>query len=115
MAQDDLDIDSDGLQRRMEGALTSLKSDFASLRTGRASASMLDPIQVDAYGQMTPINQLGTINVPEPRMVVINVWDKGLIGKVEKAIRESGIGINPVSDGPLIRLPIPRAKRTAPP
>ena len=80
MAQDDLDIDSDGLQRRMEGALTSLKSDFASLRTGRASASMLDPIQVDAYGQMTPINQLGTINVPEPRMVVINVWDKGLIG-----------------------------------
>jgi ribosome recycling factor len=107
MAQDDLDIDSDGLQRRMEGALNALKGDFASLRTGRASASMLDPIQVDAYGQMTPINQLGTINVPEPRMVVINVWDKGLIGKVEKAIRESGIGINPVSDGPLIRLPIP--------
>ena len=107
MAQDDLDIDSDGLQRRMDGALNALKGDFASLRTGRASASMLDPIQVDAYGQMTPINQLGTINVPEPRMVVINVWDKGLIGKVEKAIRESGIGINPVSDGPLIRLPIP--------
>ena len=102
-----LDIDSDGLQRRMDGALNALKGDFASLRTGRASASMLDPIQVDAYGQMTPINQLGTINVPEPRMVVINVWDKGLIGKVEKAIRESGIGINPVSDGPLIRLPIP--------
>ena len=107
MAQDELDIDSDGLQRRMDGALNALKGDFASLRSGRASASMLDPIQVDAYGQMTPINQLGTINVPEPRMVVINVWDKGLIGKVEKAIRESGIGINPVSDGPLIRLPIP--------
>jgi ribosome recycling factor len=77
------------------------------LRTGRASASIVEPIQVDAYGQMTPINQLGTVNVPEPRMVVINVWDKAMIGKIEKAIRESGIGINPVTDGPLIRLPIP--------
>lgn len=107
MAQDDLEIDTDGLQRRMDGALNALKTEFASLRTGRASASMLDPIQVDAYGQMTPINQLGTINVPEPRMVVVNVWDKGMISKVEKAIRESGLGINPISDGPLIRLPIP--------
>ena len=107
MAQDDLEIDTDALQRRMDGALNALKNEFASLRTGRASASMLDPIQVDAYGQMTPINQLGTINVPEPRMVVINVWDKGMISKVEKAIRESGLGINPISDGPLIRLPIP--------
>lgn len=107
MAQDDLEIDTDGLQRRMDGALNALKNEFASLRTGRASANMLDPIQVDAYGQMTPINQLGTINVPEPRMVVINVWDKGMINKVEKAIRESGLGINPISDGPLIRLPIP--------
>jgi ribosome recycling factor len=67
----------------------------------------VEPIQVEAYGQMTPINQVGTVNVPEPRMVVINVWDKGLIQKVEKAIRESGIGINPVTDGPIIRLPIP--------
>ncbi len=107
MAQDDLDIDLDALQRRMDGAMNALRTEFASLRTGRASASILDPIQVDAYGQMTPINQLGTINVPEPRMVVINVWDKGMISKVEKAIRESGIGINPVTDGPLIRLPIP--------
>ena len=107
MAQDDLEIDTDGLQRRMDGALNALKNEFASLRTGRASASMLDPIHVDAYGQMTPINQLGTVNVPEPRMVVINVWDKGMINKVEKAIRESGLGINPVTDGPLIRLPIP--------
>ncbi len=107
MAQDDIEIDLDAIQRRMDGALNALKNEFASLRTGRASASMLDPIQVDAYGQMTPINQLGTINVPEPRMVVINVWDKGMIAKVEKAIRESGIGINPISDGPLIRLPIP--------
>ena len=107
MAQDDLDIDLDAIERRMDGAMNSLRTEFGSLRTGRASASILEPIQVDAYGQMTPINQLGTVNVPEPRMVVINVWDKGLVAKVEKAIRESGIGINPVTDGPLIRLPIP--------
>ena len=107
MSQDDLDIDLDAIQRRMDGAMNALKVEFASLRTGRASAQMLDNIQVDAYGQMTPINQLGTVNVPEPRMVVINVWDKGMINKVEKAIRESGLGINPVTDGPLIRLPIP--------
>jgi ribosome recycling factor len=104
---EDLEIDLDGIQRRMDGAMNALKQEFASLRTGRASASIVDPIHVDAYGQMTPINQLGTVNVPEPRMVVINVWDKAMIGKVEKAIRESGIGINPVTDGPLIRLPIP--------
>ncbi|MDP3262981.1 MAG: ribosome recycling factor [Tabrizicola sp.] len=107
MSNDDLDIDTDDLQRRMDGAMNALKHEFASLRTGRASASIVDPIMVDAYGQMTPINQLGTVNVPEPRMVVINVWDKAMISKVEKAIRESGIGINPVTDGPLIRLPIP--------
>ena len=107
MAQDDLDIDLDALQRRMDGAMAALRTEFASLRTGRASAAILEPIQVEAYGQMTPVNQLGTINVPEPRMVVINVWDRGLISKVEKAIRESGIGINPITDGPLIRLPIP--------
>ncbi len=104
---DDLDIDLDAIQRRMDGAMNALKTEFASLRTGRASASILDPIMVESYGQMTPINQVGTVNVPEPRMVVINVWDKAMISKVEKAIRESGIGINPVTDGPLIRLPIP--------
>ena len=107
MSADDLDIDLDAIQRRMDGAMNALKQEFASLRTGRASAQILDPIQVEAYGQMTPINQLGTVNVPEPRMVVINVWDKGMISKVEKAIRESGLGINPVTDGPLIRLSIP--------
>lgn len=107
MAQEDISIDTDDLQRRMDGAMNALKHEFASLRTGRASASIVDAIQVEAYGQMTPITQLGTVNVPEPRMVVINVWDKGMINKVEKAIRESGIGINPVTDGPLIRLPIP--------
>jgi ribosome recycling factor len=104
---DDIEIDTDAIQRRMDGAMNALRAEFASLRTGRASASIVEPIMVDAYGQMTPINQLGTVNVPEPRMVVINVWDKGMITKVEKAIRESGIGINPVVDGPLIRLPIP--------
>jgi ribosome recycling factor len=103
----DLDIDTDALQRRMDGALNALRTEFASLRTGRASAQILDSIHVEAYGTMTPINQLGTVNVPEPRMVVINVWDKAMISKVEKAIRESGLGINPVTDGPLIRLPIP--------
>ena len=104
---DDIEIDTDALQRRMDGAMNALRGEFASLRTGRASAAIVEPIMVDAYGQMTPINQLGTVNVPEPRMVVINVWDKGMIAKVEKAIRESGIGINPITDGPLIRLPIP--------
>jgi ribosome recycling factor len=104
---DDLEIDLDAIQRRMDGAMNALKTEFASLRTGRASASIVEPIMVDAYGQMTPINQLGTVNVPEPRMVVINVWDKAMIAKVERAIRDSGIGINPVTDGPLIRLPIP--------
>jgi ribosome recycling factor len=104
---DDLDIDLDDLERRMEGAIASLRTEFSSLRTGRASGTMLEPIQVEAYGQMTPINQLGTVNVPEPRMVVINVWDKALVGKVEKAIRESGLGINPQLNGTLIMLPIP--------
>ena len=107
MPDSDLDINLDDLQRRMDGAMANLKTEFGTLRTGRASASIVEPIMVDAYGQMTPINQLGTINVPEPRMIVINVWDKGMIAKVERAIRDSGIGINPVTDGPLIRLPIP--------
>jgi ribosome recycling factor len=104
---DDLEIDLDDLERRMEGAMASLRTEFASLRTGRASGTMLEPIQVEAYGQMTPIVQLGTVNVPEPRMVTINVWDKGMVGKVEKAIRESGLGINPQLNGTIIMLPIP--------
>lgn len=104
---DDFELDTDDLTRRMEGAIAALRTEFASLRTGRASGSMLDPIQVDAYGQMTPINQLGTVNVPEPRMVTINVWDKGMVSKVEKAIRESGLGINPQLNGTIIMLPIP--------
>ena len=104
---DDIEIDIDDIERRMDGALNSLKTDFASLRTGRASASMLDPITVEAYGQQTPINQVGTINVPEPRMVTVNVWDKSMVAAVDKAIRTSGLGINPVVDGTILRLPIP--------
>jgi len=107
MSEDDIEIDLDDLQRRMDGALASLRTEFASLRTGRASSSMLDPVQVEAYGQMTPINQVGTVNVPEPRMVTINVWDKSMVNKVEKAIRESGLGINPQMNGTIIMLPIP--------
>ena len=107
MADEDLDIDLDDLERRMDGAMAALRQEFASLRTGRASATMVEPVMVDAYGAMTPINQVGTVNVPEPRMVTINVWDRALVDKVEKAIRDSGLGINPVVDGPIIRLPIP--------
>ncbi len=104
---DDFELDTDDLTRRMDGAMSNLRTEFASLRTGRASSSMLEPVQVEAYGQMTPINQVGTINVPEPRMVTINVWDKSLVNKVEKAIRNSGLGINPQMNGTIIMLPIP--------
>ena len=104
---DDFILDTDDLQRRMDGALGALRTEFASLRTGRASASMLEPITVEAYGQRTPINQVGTVNVPEPRMVTINVWDKSMVNAVEKSIRESGLGINPELNGTIIMLPIP--------
>tara|TARA_B100001109_G_scaffold251158_1_gene245239 strand:+ start:632 stop:1195 length:564 start_codon:yes stop_codon:yes gene_type:complete len=104
---DEFIIDTDDLQRRMNGALSAMKSEFASLRTGRASSSMLDPVTVEVYGQKTPVNQLGTINVPEPRMVTVNVWDKTNVPLVEKAIRESGLGINPQLNGTIIMLPIP--------
>ncbi len=107
MSGQDFDLDLDDLKRRMEGAMASMRQEFASLRTGRASATMVEPIMVDAYGSPTPINQVGTVNVPEPRMVTINIWDKSLVGSAEKAIRESGLGINPVIDGTIIRLPIP--------
>lgn len=104
---DDFMLDTDDLERRMEGAMANLRTEFASLRTGRASASMLEPVTVDAYGQQTPVNQVGTVNVPEPRMVTINVWDKSMVNAVEKAIRESGLGINPQLNGTIIMLPIP--------
>lgn len=104
---DEIEIDTDDLERRMKGAMESLRTEFASLRTGRASASMVEPIMVDAYGSPTPINQIGTVNVPEPRMVTINIWDKALVNKAEKAIRDSGLGINPQLNGTIIMLPIP--------
>ncbi|KZM48001.1 ribosome recycling factor [Labrenzia sp. OB1] len=100
-------VDLDDLKRRMQGALASLKTDFSGLRTGRASASMLDPVSVQAYGQSMPISQVGTVSVPEPRMVAIQVWDKTMVAAVERAIRESNLGLNPVVDGQLLRLPIP--------
>jgi ribosome recycling factor len=103
----DEEIDIDALKKRMDGAINALRGEFASLRTGRASASMLDPVMVEAYGNPTPINQLGTITVPEPRMVLINIWDKSLVNAVDKAIRNSGLGINPQMDGTILRLPIP--------
>ena len=104
---DEFIIDTDDLQHRMDGALSAMKGELASLRTGRASSSMLDPITLEVYGQRTPLNQLGTINVPEPRMVTINVWDKTNVPLIEKAIRESGLGINPQLNGAIIMLPIP--------
>ncbi len=104
---EEMEIDLDDLERRMSGAMTALRAEFGSLRTGRAAASMLDPITVEAYGQRTPLNQIGTVNVPEPRMLTVNIWDKSLVGAAEKAIRESGLGINPQLNGTIIMLPIP--------
>ncbi|MDA8756396.1 ribosome recycling factor [Amylibacter sp.] len=101
------DIDIDAIEKRMNGAVLAMKSEFQALRTGRASASLLDKIMVNAYGAMTPLNQCAGINVPEPRMITVTVWDKTLIDSVDKAIRESNLGINPVGDGMMLRLPIP--------
>ena len=100
-------FDYDDLERRMQGAVSSLKGDLAGLRTGRASASMLDPIQVEAYGSMMPVNQVATVSVPEPRMISVQVWDKSMVGAFERAIRDSQLGLNPVTDGTTLRLPIP--------
>ena len=101
------DIDIDAIEKRMNGAVLAMKSEFQALRTGRASASLLDKIMVNAYGAMTPLNQCAGINVPEPRMITVTVWDKTLIDSIDKAIRESNLGINPVGDGMMLRLPIP--------
>ncbi|MEE3119967.1 MAG: ribosome recycling factor, partial [Pseudomonadota bacterium] len=102
-----MSIDLDDIERRMEGAVATLKTDLGGLRTGRASASLLEPIMVEAYGQQMPIAQVGTISVPEPRMLSVQVWDKGQVALVEKAIRESGLGLNPMADGQLVRIPLP--------
>lgn len=93
--------------KRMDGAVDALRKEFSGLRTGRASTGMLDPVQVDAYGSMMPLNQVGTVSVPEPRLLTVQVWDKGLVKAVEKAIRDSGLGLNPQPDGQLIRVPVP--------
>jgi ribosome recycling factor len=91
----------------MAGAVQSFRSDLASLRTGRASANLLDPIQVDAYGALMPLNQVATVNVPEPRMITVQVWDRGMVQAVEKAIRDSNLGFNPATEGQVMRIRIP--------
>lgn len=100
-------LDIEDVERRMRGAFQALKQEFSGLRTGRASASLLDPVMVDAYGQITPVNQVATINAPEPRLITVQVWDRGMVAAVDKAIRSAGLGLNPNVDGTLIRLPIP--------
>lgn len=102
-----MSIDLADLERRMEGALTTLKGDFGGLRAGRASVSLLEPVMVEAYGQQMPLAQVGTISAPEPRMLAVQVWDKGQVALVEKAIREAGLGLNPMPDGQLVRVPLP--------
>jgi ribosome recycling factor len=97
----------DELNRRMNGAVSTLKAELAGLRTGRASAALLDPVKVEAYGNPMPINQVGTVGTPEARLLTVQVWDKGLVKATDKAIREAGLGLNPQIDGQLLRIPIP--------
>jgi ribosome recycling factor len=92
---------------RMEKSVDSLKEDFAGLRTGRANSGLLDPVQVEAYGSNSPLNAVAAISVPEPRMISVSVWDKGMVGPVEKAIRAAGLGLNPIVDGQTLRIPVP--------
>ena len=99
--------DFDDIELRMEGALDALKKEFSGLRSGRATTDLLEPVMVQAYGSDTPLNQVGTIGVPDPRTLSVNVWDKQMVGAVEKAIRESGLGLNPVTDGQTVRVPMP--------
>jgi ribosome recycling factor len=99
--------DLSDLKRRMEGAISSLATDFSGLRTGRASASLLESVTVEAYGSHMPLNQVGTVSVPEPRMLSIQVWDKTMVKAVEKSIQNAGLGLNPVADGQLVRVSIP--------
>ena len=100
-------VDFTDIQRRMDGAINAFKHDLASLRTGRASANRLDPIQVQAYGSAMPITQVATVSVPEPRMISVSVWDKQMVGAVDRAIRESNLGFNPIVDGTNLRIPLP--------
>ncbi|RLQ87977.1 ribosome recycling factor [Notoacmeibacter ruber] len=100
-------IDLSDIQRRMDGAVQAFKSDLASLRTGRASANLLDPITVEAYGSQMPLNQVANVTVPESRMIAVNVWDKSMVGSIDRAIRESNLGFNPIVDGQTLRIPLP--------
>lgn len=100
-------VDFKDLQRRMDGAVNAFKGDLATLRTGRASVNLLDPITVEAYGTPMPINQVATVSVPEPRMISVSVWDKTQVQAVDKAIRESNLGFNPIVDGTNLRIPLP--------
>lgn len=102
-----MSYDKKDLQRRMEGALASLATEFSGLRTGRASVNLLDSVQVSAYGGMVPLSQVGSVSVTETRMLSVNIWDKSIVGAADKAIRESGLGLNPVMDGQTLRIPIP--------
>lgn len=102
-----MSADLDDLERRMDGAIGVLKTELSGLRTGRASASMLEPVQVDAYGSHMPLNQVATVSVPEARMITVQVWDRSMAQAVERAIRESSLGLNPVVEGQLMRIPIP--------
>ena len=102
-----MSTDYNDLQRRMEGAINAFKHDLASLRTGRASSNLLDPINVMAYGSPMPLNQVATVSVPEPRMISVSVWDKSMVGAVDRAIRESNLGFNPIVDGTNLRIPLP--------
>lgn len=97
----------DEMNRRMNGAITTLKSELGGLRTGRASAALLDPVKVEAYGNMVPVSQVGSVATPEARMITVQVWDKGLAKAVDKAIRDAGLGLNPQMDGQLLRIPLP--------
>jgi ribosome recycling factor len=99
--------DLSDVKRRMTGALETLRKELGGLRTGRASANLLDPVMVEAYGQKMPLTQVGTVSVPEPRLITVQVWDKGQVKAAEKAIREAGLGLNPMADGALIRVPLP--------
>lgn len=102
------DPDLEDLKRRMKGAIDVLHSELTGLRTGRASAALLEPLTVEAYGSNMPMNQVGTISVPDARMISVQVWDQGLVAAVEKAIMESGLGLNPSRDGNVVRVPIPQ-------
>ncbi|MGH7210682.1 MAG: ribosome recycling factor [Acetobacteraceae bacterium] len=104
----DLNTLKQDLTRRMDGALETLRREFAGLRTGRASPALLEPVRVLAYGSEVPLNQVGNTGVPEARMLTVQVWDRSLVGAVEKAIRDAGLGLNPASDGQLVRVPIPQ-------